>query len=359
MMLNKSISMGISSYKKDYIVFLRFFCIIGLIIHHAALALPTSFSSRMEDYLAVCNIIGRMTRFMVPVFLMITGCLLLDRNKKISLTYALNKYGKRVLFVICVVGFVFAILQNSYLDGRFSLEVVFKSLLDLYQGKTWKHFWYLYMLYGVYCILPLLKAYVNIANKKEITYFTMLMFVFVSFFPCLSEISSISCGIVFPIMSEYVLYMFLGFLLSSRRVFDLFRRRILFLLLIFMLVYSIVWIGSYLQYYHSFYFFENLFSYSSPLTVIMSVLVYLIPKIYIEAKNIQIKNIIICEISNLSFGIYIFHMLWIHLFYKFLKFNPLENYNYILFGVFCVIVLFLSALTTVLCKKIPILGKYL
>lgn len=64
------------------------------------------------------------------------------------------------------------------------------------------------------------------------------------------------------------------------------------------------------------------------------------------------------HISNNSFGIYIFHMLWVNILYKIIKFNPLD-YNVIVLIPIMLLVLVVSDITTILYRKIPVIGKYI
>ncbi len=64
------------------------------------------------------------------------------------------------------------------------------------------------------------------------------------------------------------------------------------------------------------------------------------------------------HISDNSFGIYIFHMLWVNLLYKVFRLNPLD-YPLLILVPILVVVFLLSDLTTVVYKKIPVIGKFI
>ena len=64
------------------------------------------------------------------------------------------------------------------------------------------------------------------------------------------------------------------------------------------------------------------------------------------------------HIAQNSFGIYIFHMLWINLLYKVVKLSPLDYSAWILIPMLIVIII-LSDITTIVYRKIPIIGKYI
>lgn len=51
-------------------------------------------------------------------------------------------------------------------------------------------------------------------------------------------------------------------------------------------------------------------------------------------------------------------MLWINLIYKMIGINPL-NYNFMVYIIMVITITILSACTTVLFRKLPLLGKYI
>ena len=69
-------------------------------------------------------------------------------------------------------------------------------------------------------------------------------------------------------------------------------------------------------------------------------------------------KICIKHLADNSFGIYIFHMLWVNILYKVVKFNPLE------YGVWVIVpmmllILVASDITTLVYKRIPYIGKFI
>ncbi len=64
------------------------------------------------------------------------------------------------------------------------------------------------------------------------------------------------------------------------------------------------------------------------------------------------------HLSTNSFGIYITHMIWINVLYKVIRYNLVEH-NLIVIIPITLIILVLSDITTIVCKKIPFVGKYI
>lgn len=121
---------------------------------------------------AVMNFYDSVARYAVPIFLMLSGALFLQDDKKIEVK---QLYGKYILRI--VTAFVFwSFLYTVYINGQKGWQ---KVLTGFIEGYT--HLWYLFLIVGFYMIVPFLK---QMANSKELTrYFLILGFVFTFFIP--------------------------------------------------------------------------------------------------------------------------------------------------------------------------------
>lgn len=89
----------------NYIEWLRVLAAFSVVIIHAAMGLPNNYSiSQLGVHAyAVMNSIYMLVSWAVPVFLMISGALLLSENKVISIV-KIKKYILRMLKVIVIFG---------------------------------------------------------------------------------------------------------------------------------------------------------------------------------------------------------------------------------------------------------------
>ncbi len=60
----------------------------------------------------------------VPIFLMITGILLLDKEKKITYHDCIKKYSKRILLALIVFGIPFSMLEIIMTTKRISFTIL-------------------------------------------------------------------------------------------------------------------------------------------------------------------------------------------------------------------------------------------
>lgn len=109
-------------------------------------------------------IIFSLTRWSVPIFLMITGALLLQKNVDIVLFY--KKRMKRLLLPLLFYSFVY-IIYRIIKD-----EFIIKDLIQIVFVKgAYFHFWYVYMLIGIVLFIPFLTSWTERKDRISILIF--------------------------------------------------------------------------------------------------------------------------------------------------------------------------------------------
>ena len=98
--------------------------------------------------------------------------------------------------------------------------------------------------------------------------------------------------------------------------------------------------------------------YNSPVEVALGIMIFITAYSYKDRFVGFTSNQVIKSVNKDSFGIYVFHMLWVNVLYKVFKFNPLD-YNYLVFIPIILLILVLSILTTEIFRRIPLIGKYI
>ena len=119
-----------------------------------------------------------IVRWCVPVFVMISGALLLDPDRSIKQAWRI----KRVLIPLVIWSGVYAFVD--YMQGANWTETFQNFLTGHY------HLWYIYMLIGLYLILPLLRKITE--DQRYEMYFLLLVFIFNFVLPQVLEILRIA-----------------------------------------------------------------------------------------------------------------------------------------------------------------------
>lgn len=346
-----------------YLEYLRVICAITVLLDHIAIA-----AIHIWDFKATDNDrffyygVQHWSHFAVPVFLMISGFLLLQPKREVNYKKILTKYVWRMFVVLAVIGTVYAFMEIYFISKITSPLGLIQAFYNMLQGNTWKHMWYIYTLIGIYLVLPVIKPISEHLSTKTIDVFLCIMFFFVSVMPMISAFTDFKLGVSIPITSIYLFYFILGWRVgkintetSLSKIFS----SVWMLLAIMASLFFVSW----LEHIKGFSSLEQLSDYSSPLVVVSGVCLFQ----YVKTKELQLSSIsnregcislIIKHLSNNSFGIYVFHMLWINIIYKEIKFCPLD-YDWWIIILLAVVILILSNITTLGYRKVPIIGKYI
>lgn len=340
----------------DVMRIVAIFAVIWL--HFSSQRFYTSFPSTEWE---IRNIYDAMVRWGVPVFVMISGALFLDANKKLSLR---KLYTKNILRIICAFLFwsslyllydiLTANIKNVTFGGVFS---------GIIKGPF--HLWFLKMLLGLYIVAPILKNIAN--NRKNERYFLLLAlittFILPWFFKFLCylniNLSHILNGFYekmeIKIALGYTGYFMLGHYLKNKTFKPSIRKTIYFFGLIsWICVIVFTHFKSFLGNRADTFFFDNL----SLFTLIEAIAIFTF--INHRFKNYKSKySSLIIKISNLTFGVYLIHILIRQFFQNYLGIDSYTMGVGIGVPVLSIITFICSLALTWVINKIPRANRYI
>lgn len=168
---------------------------------------------------AVAFIVRNAMSFAVPSFVMVTGALLLNPHKSLSVAHLFKRYLLRVVLVLSVFTFLF-VLFDHVVDQRpgGSFVVLTTWLQTLVKGTSWLHMWYLYMLIALYLMLPLYRALASALTQNELRYLLVLLFIFQAALPTLNAITGLQIFFYLFVYTVYPFYLFLGYALHTKQL---------------------------------------------------------------------------------------------------------------------------------------------
>ena len=341
--------------KKDriwYLECLRVLAMLSVISFHVSKTALSDFSfSLFTSSCLLC--VRNLVHYAVPIFFMISGALLLNPNKNLSIERLCKQYLIKYLLITVLFGGVYSCLEQIFDKKTISWPVIRSGIDNMIHGDSWAHMWYMYTLIWVMMLLPVLRLIVYKFKKEEIKYTIVVIMMFVSFTGIINAYSSRELGITYPINFIYCFYMLVGYWIHNN-VFKFKEKTSIIILVViifvlcalaFMDIYNVItcepWIGN-----------------QSPLIVLYSILIFNLGHLKIKerAENKIIKNIV-TSLSENSFLIYLLHMFWINILYKWINFNPFSFNPFIGFITIFLLVLLLSYVSSLLVKKIPIINK--
>ncbi|MBQ4258543.1 MAG: acyltransferase family protein [Clostridia bacterium] len=252
----------------------------------------------------------------VPCFLMVTGALLLDPKRELPLKKLFSRYILRVFLALAVFVLLFRALDMLLNGEVFRPAVVWQGLRNILTGESWAHLWYLYVLIGLYLLLPLFRAAAEKLSVKVLWYLCGVVFLFLSLMPLLGMLD-LESGFSIPVASVYPLYLFLGYLLFQKPV-----PRLISVLMVLIGAGGLACAG-YFRYALGFGSLSPLLNYASPLTVLLSAGIFsLFARIDPESgeKNTFTKSLL--GLDRASFGIYLLHLVFVRLILRYWNVNP-------------------------------------
>ena len=123
------------------------------------------------------NLYDSLVRWCVPIFVMISGALLLDPNKKEDLAQFYKKRLSRILVPLLFWSafyIMWAILKGQLKgDAPSGIELATRLL----SGKPHAHLWFLYMILGLYVFTPFFRKVVAYSSDRELGLLVAFLFV--------------------------------------------------------------------------------------------------------------------------------------------------------------------------------------
>lgn len=165
-------------HRELYLDILRVIACFAVVLIHVSAPFVVDSTNQFDFWMG--NIIDSMARVGVPLFVMISGALFLDKNNQYSKGKIVRHISKMMVFFIvwslfyCLFSVAIKIIKNDSID-------IFELVVTFFKGHY--HLWFVPMIIGLYLITPLLKLWVNKENKKYVEYFLFLSILFSFVFP--------------------------------------------------------------------------------------------------------------------------------------------------------------------------------
>lgn len=145
-----------------YFDFLRFFAAFGVVYMHAAAgALRGEINLQWQGM----NLLTSLAFTAVPLFMMMSGYLLLSSERTTDISLLLKKRLPRLLLPL-LTWTVIAILYIMYRWEETTLLQFTNRLLPTLHTPIWVHFWYMYTLVALYLIAPILRGGLQALDRK-------------------------------------------------------------------------------------------------------------------------------------------------------------------------------------------------
>lgn len=336
---------------------MRFVACILVILQHVTeyYYVSPGLTPNYSDNSILVGLFNSISRVSVPLFAMISGYLLLPMSQ--TTVQFFKKRFTRILFPFIVWSLVYSVWFAIRAESTLAewLQAVIR-LPFIYQAE---HLWYVYMLIGLYLLVPILSPWLKAVSKRELEAY-LLLWLFTSLLPYLRLwIPNIGADIYFNSSPTFYYFSgFVGYLLLGhylRRCNNPFSGwQAIIAIIAGWIITS--WIFLYqLQTVETLPELELSWGFNTINVVMMSGGMFVL-LLKMKPSRLDCINKGVISISTLSYGIYLCHVLWLTTYMA--LFMPIFD-NVLLVALCVVPSTFISAyLTIFLLSKLPC-SKYI
>lgn len=267
------------------------------------------------------NSLFTLGRLGVPVFLAITGALLLGRDIKPTEFY------KKSLVPLILTTEIWIIINYLFVCVVDGMDFVLKDLIwEMLFLKTLElsHMWYMPVIIGIYIALPFVSAAVKAYSNIKSYYFPYILGVFifvgiptvnVFLTEAVPEINSLKCIFDMKFLGGiYGFYVISGYFISDRRVLE--KVKTVSLIMIWAAAFIVNSAGQYYLYLNAYFKSSKLLWYTSFPIFVMGLIGFELIRRWFE-KGTTVDSAVRI-IAGCSFGIYLLHKPVLVILYKYI-----------------------------------------
>jgi surface polysaccharide O-acyltransferase-like enzyme len=257
------------------------------------------------------NFYDSFSRMGVPLFFMASGVLLLGKRESLA-----DFFRKRFVKVgIPTLFWSIAYLLwsvEAYTNGTMNpVRVGLSMFKAIYTGNIEIHLWFLYILIGIYLVVPLLRVFVSAASRRDLAYFVGMWVLATPLLELAQRLSGFQTALVIPVVAGYVGYFVMGYLLADVRL----ESRGMFLAgLGLILAVAVTYYGTNALSANAAPIDTYFYSYFSPPTVLASVCGFLL--LQNLGRNLGRVGSLVRTVAGTTFGIYLIHIFVVELLRK-------------------------------------------
>lgn len=342
----------------DYLDILRIAATLAVVLIHTITGvMDTRDMTAYPEAKIVFLVLMDWITWCVPIFLMISGFLFLDRNRELPICKIYGKYCRRMVVALFVFGVPYAWIEILIKNNQFSVRDIFAGIIMVCTGKSWSHLWYIYLIIILYLITPFLRWMVKTIPGWGLLIILTGLFIGSSVLPFIKLVLGDERIIAVPAGGIYLFYYLMGFVFKDADNRNCntgkYRKGLICVLLVAIL--SIL-AGTFISRISGNYSIQMAYNY--PFTVILSILLFMIAgSVEVNGQN---KNTFLNkEISEMCFGVYLLHPLFINICYKGLNITPLDYPVWFSVPVFWGVIAGLSFISIYILRKIPFFRDYI
>ncbi|MEI6896051.1 MAG: acyltransferase family protein [Psychromonas sp.] len=325
-----------------YLDFLRFIAVIAVILIHVLGPFRFLYGEIPDsDWLAAMGI-NSITRWAVPVFMMITGALLLSTEHDFNCEYYLKKRLSKVVIPFIGWTIIYAFVSGFSTQGWSAVQTL-QVIKNSANEHAWYHLWFFYDFIPLYFVIPFLAPLLK-KLSPQLIHLLLAVFVLMFLMKWLKVESFLLENLIL-----YSGYLILGWYLFNRDN----KGELKYWLISATIMLLVNFFGSWELAVKSGAYSSFFMGYKTLNTMIIAAMLFVVAQTYADKITGKLRSLI-AVISKYSLGIYLLHPLLL------IPVRELDNGFYSLFysnwlaiPIITIIILFISLLFSMCLIKVP------
>ena len=194
----------------QYINQLRILAIFAVINVHVSTWMTNSITP-LSFIWWVGNWIHCITLWSIPVFVMVSGALLLDSSRNETPIYFYKKRTQRIGVPLIFWTLFYLVFRKVVGHEELTAGSAIKLILT---ANPYYHLWFLYMIAGLYLVTPLLRTYIRQSSPKERISLIVMILVLASSYSLINSLYLDNEMSIFTIFVPYLGYYLCGYQLQ-------------------------------------------------------------------------------------------------------------------------------------------------
>jgi len=288
----------------QYINYLRVFAIFAVIFAHVTMwslttTSPQTFNWWVGNWICLCCL------WAVPVFVMVSGALLLDESRNETALHFYKKRSRRIGIPFVFWTIFYLGVRRVFDHEELTIDYAIKLILA---GEPHWHMWFLYMIVGLYLITPAIRTYIRHSTSGERIFTILVLFVLASSYSLVDMLFWRNQKSIFTLFIPYISYYMCGYQLrfiDPKKI----PIRYLAMALAFCAVYIALLTGVYIET-GGFVNGRFVLDFFSPPVILMSLAIFWAAYLRDQKKKSRqrITQITMQRIAAATLGIYLIHL---------------------------------------------------
>ena len=343
--------------KQTYLEVLRCVALLLVVSIHVVAIPIQNWTINPGTWYSAYSLIYTVGNFGVPLFLMISGSLLLNPERDISLEKIYKKMIPRILIPLLFFGYCFALLEIFFNTRTFDASMFVESVLRVLNKNSWGHLWYLYLLTGIYLILPVLRVLLDKVTDKQLEYLMGVLCFLGFIIPTINVIFGTTISLEQPKPLCHITFFIMGYVISRYYTSKKFKN---YLYLSGMISLATLLVFGMFAGKINYECYTMLARYDGIFVFAVASMIFLL---FTDKKDVIEKSVrgfggeYIMSLADCSFGIYLIHPVIMNVMYKVLGWQPIMFNPVLSIPLFCVAFIVPCHLVVWIMKKIPVVRR--